>query len=266
VERNINEIVVMARNLDTQTPQVLIEARIVQADRSFAQSLGITWGAAFRDIGGNSVVSAQGGNSGGFNAPSPDFAVNLPAQVAGLDATPSAGFTFGRFTDNPFNLDLRLSAGELSGITKTISSPRVVTLDNTEAKIEQGESIPFQTTSLQGTQTTFVDANLVLQVTPHVTSDGSILMKVKAARNALGSFSGPAGPSIARRQAQTVILLNNGETTVIGGIYVDETSDTTAGVPWLSKLPVIGWLFKNVTKTDTKNELLIFLTPRIVKS
>ena len=189
IEANLEEVIEMTRLLDTPTPQVLIEARIVQADRSFSRSLGIMWGLTFTDIGSNNVLGLFGGNAGGFGAPTPDFAVNLPA-TPGFDNVPGVGFSFGRFTDNPINLDLRLSAGELRGVTKTISSPRVITLDNTEAKIEQGESIPFQTTSLQGTQTTFVDANLVLQVTPHVTADQSILLKVRIARNSLGSFSG----------------------------------------------------------------------------
>jgi type IV pilus assembly protein PilQ len=265
VQKQIEEILELASNLDTQTPQVLIEARIVQADTSFAQSLGISWGATFNDINSNSVFGVQGGTAGGFNAPTPGFAIDFPAAVPGLKTIPGVGFTFGRFTDNPINLDLRLSAGELSGLTKTISSPRIITLDNRTAKIEQGESIPFQTTSLQGTQTTFVDANLVLEVTPHVTGDGSVLMSVKAARNALGSFTGPAGPSIAKREATTEILLKDGETTVIGGIFLDETSETEAGLPWLSKIPLFGWLFKTVSTTETKNELLIFITPKIIK-
>jgi type IV pilus assembly protein PilQ len=265
VETRIVEILELAKTLDTQTPQVLIEARIVQADTSFAQSLGISWGATFTDVNSNNVTGVQGGTAGGFNAQTPGFAIDLPATVSGLQSVPGVGFTFGRFTDNPINLDLRLSAGELSGLTKTISSPRIITLDNRQAKIEQGESIPFQTTSLQGTQTTFVDANLVLEVTPHVTRDGSILMSVKAARNSLGSFSGPAGPSISKREATTEILLKDGETTVIGGIFLNETNETQGGLPWLSKIPVLGWLFKNITKTETKNELLIFITPKIIQ-
>ena len=265
VEKRIVEILELSKTLDTQTPQVLIEARIVQADTSFARSLGISWGATFTDLSSNNVIGVQGGTAGGFNAPTPGFAIDLPATVSGLGAVPGVGFTFGRFTDNPINLDLRLSAGELSGLTKTISSPRIITLDNRTAKIEQGESIPFQTTSLQGTQTTFVDANLVLEVTPHVTRDGSILMSVKAARNSLGSFSGPAGPSISKREATTEVLLKDGETTVIGGIFLNETSETEAGLPWLSKIPVLGWFFKNVSTTETKNELLIFITPTIIR-
>ncbi|HUK57520.1 MAG TPA: type IV pilus secretin PilQ [Nitrospiria bacterium] len=272
IDKEVNEAVALAKALDTRTPQVQIEARIVQADTSFAQSLGIQWGLGFSAIKSNSAFGVQGINSGAgitppaFGTFAPDFAVNLPGSVSGLNAVPAVGFNFGRFTENPINLDLRLSAGELNGLTKTISSPKVTTMDNFQAKIEQGESIPFQTSSANtGPTTTFVDANLTLEVTPHITPDHSIILKVKAARDSIGSFSGPAGPSIAKREATTEVLLNDGETTVIGGIFVDERSETESGVPFLSRIPVLGWLFKNETKTDTKNELLIFLTPRIVK-
>lgn len=272
IEKDINEVVVLARTLDSRTPQVQIEARIVQADTSFAQSLGVQWGAGYNSFNSNNVIGIQGINTAagvtqpGFGTFAPNFAVNLPANVSGLNAVPSVGFNFGRFTQNPINLDLRLSAGELNGLTKTISSPKVTTLDNVKAKIEQGESIPFQTSSSNtGPTTTFVDANLTLEVTPHITPDRSIKMKVKATRNSLGSFSGPAGPSIAKREAATEVLVRDGETTVIGGIFVDESKETETGIPLLSRIPILGWLFKNEAKTDSKNELLIFLTPKIVK-
>jgi type IV pilus assembly protein PilQ len=272
IDKEVNEAAALAKTLDERTPEVQIEARIVQADTSFARSLGIQWGVAYGTVNSNSVFSIQGINTAAgvtppaFGVIAPDFAVNLPASVSGMNAVPSAGFNFGRFTNNPINLDLRLSAGELNGLTKTISSPKVTTLNNVKAKIEQGESIPFQTSSANtGPTTTFVDANLVLEVTPHITPDQSIIMKVKAARDSLGSFSGPAGPSIAKRQATTEVLVRDGETTVIGGIFVDEKNETETGIPFLSKIPIVGWLFKNTSNTDTKNELLIFLTPRIVK-
>ncbi|MEK6684225.1 MAG: type IV pilus secretin PilQ [Nitrospirota bacterium] len=270
VNKHVNEVAALVRTLDTQTPQVQIEARIVQADTSFAQSLGIQWGVGFSNIGSNNISSVQGINSGsasqpGFGTFTPDFAVNLPGAVAGLSAVPAVGFNFGRFTDNPISLDLRLSAGELNGLTKTISSPKVTTLDNVKAKIEQGESIPFQTTSQTGTQTQFVDANLTLEVTPHITADQSIIMKVKVAKNQLGAFSGPAGPSIKKNEATTEVLVKDGETTVIGGIFENVNTETEVGIPLLSKIPILGWLFKSESKTDAKKELLIFLTPRIVK-
>jgi type IV pilus assembly protein PilQ len=270
IDREINEAVALVRRLDERTPQVQIEARIVQADTAFAQSLGIQWGVAFSGTNKNGVFGIQGINSAGTPPPfgtfAPDFAVNLPAAVNGITAVPSAGFNFGRFTNYPINLDLRLSAGELDGLTHTISSPKVTTLNNVKAKIEQGQSIPYPSSSPNnGTTTTFVDANLSLEVTPHITPDQSIIMNVKATRDSLGSFSSPAGPSIARRSALTQVLVRDHETTVIGGIFEDEKIDTTTGIPFLSRIPILGWLFKSQSNTDTKTELLIFLTPTIVK-
>ncbi|MEK6526122.1 MAG: type IV pilus secretin PilQ, partial [Nitrospirota bacterium] len=132
--------------------------------------------------------------------------------------------------------------------------------------------IPFQTTSLQGTQTTFVDANLELQVTPQITSRDpretgkQVLLKIRVTRNAVGARSNPAGPSIDKREANTQVLVRDGETMVIGGVFVDSQINTVAGIPYLSRIPVLGWLFKNKAETIARQELLIFLTPTIVKS
>ena len=139
-------------------------------------------------------------------------------------------------------------------------------LDNQEAKIEQGESIPFASTSAQGTQTIFVDANLSLQVTPHVTQDGSITMKVKVANNQPDfSNTTSAGVPIKKKEATTNLLVKDGDTAVIGGIVVNAKGDAVQGIPWLDKIPIIGWLFKTNTVTNQTDELLVFLTPRIVK-
>jgi type IV pilus assembly protein PilQ len=157
-------------------------------------------------------------------------------------------------------------------LSKVIAAPKITTLDKREAKISQGESIPFQTTSLQGTQTTFVDANLELNVTPQITSrdpkeEGKrILMRVRATRNAVGARSNPAGPSIDRREATTQVIVRDGETMVIGGVFVDTQGNNVQGVPYLSRMPVLGWLFKNKSETVSKQELLIFLTPSIIKT
>jgi type IV pilus assembly protein PilQ len=157
-------------------------------------------------------------------------------------------------------------------LTKVIAAPKITTLDKREAKISQGESIPFQTTSLQGTQTTFVDANLELNVTPQITSRDPneeykrILMRVRATRNAVGARSNPAGPSIDRREATTQVIVRDGETMVIGGVFVDTQSNNVQGVPYLSRMPVLGWLFKNKSEAVSKQELLIFLTPSIIKT
>jgi type IV pilus assembly protein PilQ len=268
----------LVEGLDLEVPQVQIEARIVQADTVYARGLGIQWGfqAGNRTLSDFFAVSSLSGPFGqiagtGSSTIDRTFLVNLPAQVGGLPAVPSIGWTFGKLGGD-FALDMRLSAGELLGLSKVIASPKITTLDKREAKISQGESIPFQTTSLQGTQTTFVDANLELNVTPQITSrdpkeeSKRILMRVRATRNAVGARSNPAGPSIDRREATTQVIVRDGETMVIGGVFVDTQGNNVQGVPYLSRMPVLGWLFKNKSETVSKQELLIFLTPSIIKT
>ncbi|MBK9946061.1 MAG: type IV pilus secretin PilQ [Nitrospira sp.] len=268
----------LVEGLDLEVPQVQIEARIVQADTVYARGLGIQWGfqagnrtptdffALSNLTGPFSQIAGTGSSTIDRN-----FLVNLPAQVGGLPAVPSIGWTFGKLGGD-FALDMRLSAGELLGLSKVIAAPKITTLDKREAKISQGESIPFQTTSLQGTQTTFVDANLELNVTPQITSrdpkeeSKRILMRVRATRNAVGARSNPAGPSIDRREATTQVIVRDGETMVIGGVFVDTQGNNVQGVPYLSRMPVLGWLFKNKSETVSKQELLIFLTPSIIKT
>lgn len=269
--------------LDLQVPQVQIEARIVQADTVYARGMGIQWGFQNADFAGNKfnffgnatgAFAPLGGTAAGVSGTGTiprDFIVNLPAQVGGLPAVPAIGYQFGKLAPG-FALDLRLSAGELLGLTKVIAAPKITTLDKREAKISQGESIPFQTTSLQGTQTTFVDANLELNVTPQITSRDpkevgkQILMKVRATRNAVGARSNPAGPSIDRREAATQVIVRDGETMVIGGVFVDTQNNNVQGVPYLSRIPVLGWLFKNKSESVSKQELLIFMTPTIIRT
>jgi type IV pilus assembly protein PilQ len=257
--------------LDLEVPQVQIEARIVQADTTYSRSLGVQWGIQnVNQLAGGAVANFKSGTTGPFGNQASNFLVNLPATVGGLTSTPGVGFTIGK-ADGAL-LDIRLSAGELLGLSKVIAAPKVTTLDKREAKISQGESIPFQTTSLQGTQTTFVDANLELNVTPQITSRDpkevgkQIMMKVRATRNAVGARSNPAGPSIDRREANTQVLTRDGETMVIGGVFIDSQRNTVTGIPYLSRVPVLGWLFKQKTEDVSKQELLIFLTPSIVKS
>ena len=271
-ETQIGVIKQLLDGLDLEVPQVQIEARIVQADTTYSRSLGVQWGIQNVNQLGSSfgVANFKSGTTGAFGAQTSNFLVNLPATVGGLTSTPGVGFTIGR-TDGAL-LDVRLSAGELLGLSKVIASPKVTTLDKREAKISQGESIPFQTTSLQGTQTTFVDANLELNVTPQITSRDPketgklIMMKVRATRNAVGARSNPAGPSIDRREANTQVNIRDGETMVIGGVFIDTQSNNVIGIPYLSRVPVLGWLFKQKTENVAKQELLIFLTPNIVKT
>lgn len=277
VRANTEKARALVRSLDTQTPQVLIESRIVEASTNFQRDLGVQWGGQARlsQATGNSTglifpnnVAITGGASG--NAPGvpgvPNFAVNLPSVAGGTQGFGGAmGFTFGS-AGGALQLNLRLSAMEQEGSVKTISAPRVTTLDNNTARISQGLSIPFSQVSAGGVNTTFVEARLSLEVTPHITQDGSILMAINASNNQPDASSTGANgqPSIQRKEANTQVLVKDGDTTVIGGIYVRRGSSRTSSVPFLSKIPVLGLLFKQNLETDDRQELLIFITPRIL--
>ncbi len=263
--------------LDTPIPQVLIEARIVEASTSFARDLGIQWGLDYQ-TGTDNLTNTFGSTSTSGQTPPADtsapafatrhgsgnYAVNLPA--TGTAGTLGAlGFILGKAGSNPLLLDLRLTAGEQQGKLRTISRPRIITMDNKQAEISQGEKIPFETVSASGTTTTFVDASLRLVVTPHITPDGSVLMKIVATRNSVGAIrSGSGDPSINTKEASTEVLVRDGETTVIGGIVVSDTNDTNKGIPFLKDIPFAGWLFKSSSVSDSQTELLIFITPTIM--
>ena len=264
--------------LDTAIPQVLIEARIVEASSSFARDLGIQWGVDFQSAGNPLTTTFGSTTTAGQALAAPataptftsvtgaqKFAVNLPA-TGNAGTLGALGFILGKAGVNPMVLDLRLSAGESQGQLKTISRPRITTLDNKEATIEQGESIPYETTSAAGTSTTFIDAKLSLKVTPHITPDGSVLMKIEATRNSVGSLTSVGGaPSISKKESRTEVLVQDGETTVIGGIVITDKNNQEKGIPFLKDIPLLGWFFKNKSVTDSQQELLIFITPKIIK-
>ena len=257
------EIFNLLKTLDRPTPQVLIEARIVQADTNFAKDLGVQWGGSYASNPGDYTMGVVSGPTGTVSAPTTGFAVNLPASgIAGTKG--SMGFTIGKTIGDAFNLDLRLSAGETKGLTKILSAPKIATLDNREAIIQQGESIPYKTYSQEGTKTEFIDATLTLKVTPKVTPDGHIAMNIKITKNRQGSIVVEGTPSINKKEATTEVLVKDGETTVIGGIYELSDSDNTNMLPWVNKIPILGWLFKNTSQTNIKSELLIFITPKII--
>ncbi|MGD0624329.1 MAG: type IV pilus secretin PilQ [Thermodesulfobacteriota bacterium] len=283
IRARLDEVQNLIKRLDSPTPQVLIEARVVQALTSFTQSLGIQWGGSYNQTDGGSWMWGLTGNNpsaaagwgftpsaAGGSASTPlimpsNFIVNFPASTANTPVG-GAAISFGKLTGNLVNLDLRLQMGETDSTTRVIARPKLATLDNKEANIKQGEKIPYETTSQAGTQVQFIDAVLSLTVTPHVTPDQSILMKVKVTRDARGTFRSPINqvPSIDNREASTEVLVKDGETLVIGGIYQSETDEIQQGIPYLMKIPVLGWLFKNRETIDTKTELLIFITPTII--
>jgi len=256
----------------TIKPQVLIEARIVEVDTNHQKDLGVQWGSRYSADAAhgnalnygfpNSMQTGIGAGGGwALNAPT---AGRTGTGSGGGEAGGTIGLSFGAI-DNTISLDLKLSALESKGVSKIISRPRIVTINKQEAKINQGLSIPFVTTSAEGTKTEFIDASLELTVTPEVKQDKSIILSIKVSKNEPDFARAAAGsPSIAKKEAKTMVLIKNGDTTVIGGIFTQKEGESVAGVPILSKIPLIGWLFRSTNKTSDKAELLIFITARIV--
>jgi type IV pilus assembly protein PilQ len=284
VAGNLNQVDELVHVLDTQTPQVLIEARIVEATSRYVRDVGIQWGgdATFGPATGNptglafpSSIGIVGGASdaqtptGGLSpfrtlVPNPNFAVNLPA-IVGTDQGGAIGLSFGSI-NNTVNLAVRLSAAEASGMLRIISSPRILTLDNREARIAQGTLIPFSQISAQGVQTIFQEAKLQLIVKPHVTQDGSVAMHVKINRDEpdFNQTSARGDPTILKREAETDLLVMDGHTAVIGGIFTRNTGRNLDQIPLLGDIPILGVLFQRRRSNDSRSELVIFLTPRIV--
>ncbi len=194
----------------------------------------------------------------------PNFAVNLPATV-GTGQGGAIGLNLGSI-NNTVNLSVRLSAAESSGMLRIISSPRILTLDNREARISQGTLIPFSQISAQGVQTTFQEAKLQLLVRPHVTSDGSVAMHVKINRDEpdFNQTSARGDPTILKREAETDLLIMDGHTAVIGGIFTRNTGRNLDQLPLLGDIPILGVLFQRRRASDSRSELVIFITPRIV--
>jgi type IV pilus assembly protein PilQ len=281
VTRNLQLIEDLVHNLDTQTSQVIIEARIVEASSNFVRQIGVQWGGStFRDVnhanptglsfpyniaaaGGAVDANTQKSGLSGAGAASPDFAVNLPASV-GSGSGGALGLMLGS-VNGAFNLNLRLSALETTGQVRILSSPRISTLDNVEASINQGVSIPISIISAQGIQTVFVEANLGLTVKPHVTHEGTVVMTIHVTRNEPDFVNtGARGdPTIRRKDAKTVMLVQDGETAVIGGIYQRNSGLSFAKVPFFGDLPFIGFFFRNRKENDDREEFLVFITPRI---
>ncbi|MDD5761650.1 MAG: type IV pilus secretin PilQ [bacterium] len=276
---NIAKVKALVDKIDTATPQVLIEARIVEVDTSFTRELGVQWGGTFLGDAGRwkyGLTGAQSSSGGSIpgqpldstqrmfsldSLPPANWAINLPAAIG---AGAGGGINFGILRDN-LRLDLSLSALEASGKGKIISSPKIVTMDNKEATIEQGTQIPYSTVSASGTNTQFIDATLSLKVTPHITPDGRVSMKLEAKNDSQGEAGADGKPAINKKKATTEVLIGDGETTVIGGILQINRSESRAGLPWLSKIPVLGYLFRKDANQTRNRELLIFITPKILK-
>ncbi len=282
IPSKLEEVQSLISKIDIPVRQVLIEARIVEADDKFGRSLGVRLGASDLrgvrggvpgyglggdtrvTVGGNlSAVGGQTQQTGGSVAYNDTQFVNLPAGAqGGYDAASFALSLFGA-TANRF-LNLEISALEADGRGKVVSSPRLVTADQIKAVIRQGTKIPYQkATSSGATSVEFIDATLKLEVTPQITPEGNVILDVELNKDSVGAVTGGV-PSINTKSVKTQVLVENGGTIVIGGIFeqIDRTDEVK--VPYLGDIPYLGNLFKTKSRTLNKTELLIFLTPKVV--
>ncbi len=276
VKENLDLLEKLLSVLDTPTPQVSIEARIVEATSTFVRNLGIQWGfnAIADPFYGNQTslqfpnkilvdgaMIPQGIVTKGVGGPLGGYAINLPAPAF----TTALGFSFANVLDT-FRLDMAITALETSGEGRIISSPKVTTQNNQEAEIIQGRQIPVQTVANFTVTTRYVNAALELRATPQITAEGTIIMTIEIQNNAADFANLVNGiPPITTQSASTTVMVPDGGTTVIGGIYRTEDSITRDKVPFLWSIPILGNLFKSYARTKQNRELLIFITPRIIK-
>ncbi len=265
-------IVELINTLDKATTQVLIEARIVEVAKTFKRELGIQWG--FTGIYDSSLGTQTGMNfpnsmsfGGVLDRTSGDigsiggYAVNMPA----VSATSAFGLHMGNVLGS-FSLDMVLSAMEDDGLGRILSRPKVVTQNNKTAEIESGARIPIQTVQNNTVTVQYINASLKLEVTPQITAEGTIIMDVHVKKEEPDWTHVIQGnPTIVTRNASTQVLVRNGGTTVIGGIFQVNDQYDHGRVPGLSRIPLLGWLFKHDLNSTTNNELLIFVTPKIVE-
>jgi len=285
IPAKLEEIQAMIAKIDIPVRQVLIEARIVEADDKFGQSLGVKLGTTdlrgtqggipgynvggnnYLTIGGNyTAVGAQTKQGVAQNYSNSQF-INLPANVSSdaFGGANSANFALSLFsaTANRF-LNLELSALEADGKGKIVSSPRVITADQVKALIEQGEELPYQVATASGaTSIQFKKAVLKLEVTPQITPEGNVILDVDVNKDSRGTLT-PQGYAINNKHVKTQVLVENGGTVVIGGIFTQDEREDVSKVPLLGDVPLVGVLFRNKSRTSTKTELLIFLTPKVV--
>ncbi|PLX96963.1 MAG: hypothetical protein C0620_01575 [Desulfuromonas sp.] len=259
IPSKLDEVRSLIALLDEPVKQVLIEARIVEADTSAEQTFGIHWGFEFDNDSG----SSGGGIGSSLDTAAVGLGGDFTVPTSASDGLGTA-LTFGRVGLDTVVLDLQLAALESSGGGKVISSPKVMALDGETARIGQGTEIPYKTTSDNGTTTEFKKAELALEVTPLVNPDNSILLEILATNSSPG-VAYLDGVAINTKEAETKLLLRNGETTVIGGIYTENEQKSDSGTPYLKDLPFIGNLFKYKTSSNDRTELLVFLTPHIIE-
>jgi len=290
---NVDRMARLLKNLDARISQVMIEAKIVEVSSNYARELGVQWGGQYTGnstqgttviSGGTTGVGSSAGagvtsvppigstvfypKTGDIGASGNAYAVNLPAAV-GTGSGGVFGITFGKL-GGKMALDLQLSAMQSTGNGKILSSPKVMTLNNKEARISSGIDIPVRvlTSTTAGTtaEVKTISASLSLSTVPGITPDNRVSMVIKVEKSEPDFSQQVDGiPTITKRNANTELVVNDGETVVLGGILTKNEGESEAGVPFLSKIPLIGWLFKKNSRYDNQMELMIFITPTIVK-
>jgi len=255
----LDTVLAVIETLDTPEPQVVIEARIVETTKQFSRTLGIRWGF-------NGVADQAHGNTTGLQFPYHGTSTGGVSLLTG-GANGFIDLAMGNILDT-FTLNARLQVAESEGLINVLSAPKVVTLNNNSAEIQSGVQLPIQTSANNTTSVQFVNATLRLQVTPHVTAEGTVMLDINVQkREPLFAFQVAGAPSapIATKEAKTRVIVRDGGTTVIGGIYKVSTDQGIDRVPGLANVPLLGNLFKNRRSRHDNDELLIFITPRVVK-
>jgi type IV pilus assembly protein PilQ len=270
VQEIIAEMKDIINKLDKPTQQVTIAMQIVEIETSAAREFGVGWGVfSDRNTGVDFPSNVSIGSSvtpGTVGANANDFQIDL------ADAINPTGSMFFTLATNGMDavgtlLAAELRALESRGLSRTLSRPKITTLDNTQAKIRKGVRVPLVTqTANEGITVEFIDADLELSVTPHITSEEKIFMKLEATKNSVGAIIGTVGASINTSEARSEMLVDNGSTSVLGGLTSHDTNDGTSAIPFLGDLPWIGWLFRNSIEDVSIDELLIFITPTIVRN
>jgi type IV pilus assembly protein PilQ len=263
----LDAVLAVVSNLDTPEPQVMIEARIIETTKDFNRSLGIRWGF-------NAVADAAHGNTTGLTFPN-----NIQAGSQGGTTAPgnvnlltgsqngSLKLDLGNVL-NTFTLDLQLQAAEHEGLINILSAPKVATLNNQQAYIQSGIQLPIQTIANNTVTTQFINATLRLEVTPQVTAEGTIIMDINISKKEPVTsliIAGATNAPISTKDAKTRLVVRDGGTAVIGGIYKVTSNVSEDRVPGLANLPIVGHLFKNHSRDENNDELLIFITPRVIK-
>ncbi|WP_312158856.1 type IV pilus secretin PilQ family protein [Acinetobacter sp.] len=273
--QNIDKVRKMVDLLDIPVKQVMVEARIVRASTEFSKQMGVKWGILSQGINQNNDLLVGGSDQTLWDLKTPDddgkYTIERPQNLnvdLGVTATGASRIAFGLISLSDFMLDLELSALQADGYGEVISTPKVLTADKQQAKVASGTQIPYQSAEGGGanavSKTEFIDATLSLDVTPSITPEGKVQMNLQIKNDSIGGATPTGQYTINKNEINTNVLVDNGETVVLGGIFEQQTINQQTKVPFLGDIPYLGRLFRKDVKSDNKSELLIFVTPRIV--